>query len=321
MKQVLITGATGFVGQHLQMLSGKNWQAVAALRRYGAELHRGSDSVLVGDIDRNTNWSLFASRQIDCVVHMAGLVHVMDATRTDYARFYDVNVAGTERLARAAVQNGVKRFIFLSSIKVNGESTGDRPFTAKDVGAPLDSYGRSKFEAEQVLFRIARGTKMEVVVIRPPLVYGPGVRANFLRLLSLAQRGVPLPLGSVRNKRSLVNVWNLCDLIDKAIEVPQLPATILLVSDGIDLSTPELIRCMASAMRRKARLLRVPTSMLYLIGKLTGRSAEVSRLCGSLVVDIDETRRLMNWSPPVSTEDAITRTSTWYLNEMIKRDG
>lgn len=294
------------------------WRVRAALRSSDQSLADQSEIAMVGDIDQETDWSR-AVNEIDCVVHMAGRAHVMRPTANDRRRFHEVNVLGTERLAAAAAEHGVKRFIFLSSVKVNGEATHDRPFTATDLSAPCDDYGKSKLLAEHALFETARKSTMEVVVIRPPLVYGPGVRANFLRLLSWVYKGVPLPFGAIHNKRSLVSVWNLCDLIKCAVESPSLSSQVLMVSDGVDLSTPELIRGLAIAMRRSPRLFSMPESVLRLAGAMTGKRAEVARLCGSLTVDIAATKRQLGWSPPISVDEALIRTARWFLQGVNAR--
>jgi len=290
------------------------------LRSRNGDLAGHCEQVVVGDIDQQTNW-VSAIKDVECVVHMAGRVHVMNPTADDHRRFHEVNALGTERLALVAAEQGVRRFVFLSSVKVNGEVTYGKPYTRSDAAAPIDDYGNSKLQAEQILFEIARKSNMEVVVIRPPLVYGPGVRANFLRLLSWVHKGIPLPLGAIRNARSLVSVWNLCDLIKCVVEAPELTSSVLMVSDGMDLSTPELIRRLAVAMGRSPRLVAIPVSVLKLAGAVTGKSAEVARLCGSLTVDITETKRQLGWTPPVSIDEGLARTVRWYLDEVKTRGG
>jgi UDP-glucose 4-epimerase len=272
----------------------------------------------VGDINQYTDWSV-ALNDVECVVHLAGLAHVMKPTAEDERRFYEVNVLGTERLAFAAANQGVRRFVFLSSVKVNGESTFDQPFTASDPCNPSDDYGKSKYRAEQVLFDIAKKTGMEVIVIRPPLIYGPGVRANFLKLLSWVYGGIPLPLGCVKNARSLVSVWNLCDLIRTIIEVPRIASGVLMVSDGVDLSTPSLIKHIARAMNKVPRLMTIPVPILKLAGTLAGKSAEVSRLCGSLAVDISDVKQQLCWTPPLSIEEGMSQTAKWYMKMLLEQ--
>jgi nucleoside-diphosphate-sugar epimerase len=289
-----------------------------ALRSADNNIDGRCERVVVGEINQHTDWSV-AVKGVDCIVHMAGLVHVMNPSGDDNCRFHEVNVLGTERLALSAAALGVKRFVYLSSVKVNGEVTYGNPFTATDIVNPVDAYGLSKWHAEQKLFEIARNTGMEIVVIRPPLVYGPGVRANFLRLLTWVHKGIPLPLGAVSNARSLVSVWNLCDLIRCVVEAPFVTSGVLMASDDVDLSTPELIRRMAEPMGRAPRLIPVPMRLLKIAGIITGRSAEIERLCGSLTVNIAETKRQLNWTPLVSIDDGLARTVRWYLDEVGAR--
>jgi UDP-glucose 4-epimerase len=237
----------------------------------------------------------------------------MKQTADDRQSFHEVNTLGTERLALAAAAAGVRRFIFVSSIKVNGESTTDRPFRAIDVPHPVDAYGISKWEAEQRLFRVAADANMEAVVVRPTLVYGPGVGGNFLKLLSWVYKGVPLPLRSIVNARSMLNVWNLCGLIARMVEIPAINSGVFLVSDGVELSTPELIRRVAAAMSRSARLVPVPATLLKAAGTLTGTGPSIDRLCDSLTVDITPTCHSFDWRPSVSTDEALIRTARWYI--------
>ncbi len=307
--KVLVTGATGFVGRTLLTMLPRG-DVRAAIRSSAPSLN-GVLTVVVGEIDGTTDWN-DALRGIDCVVHLAARVHVMNPGDDEVRLFRETNVEGTRRLALSAIQSGVKRFIYLSSIKVNGEATFDAPFTPHDAPHPSDPYGRSKFEAEQLLLLLAKESGMEVIVIRPPLVYGPGVKANFLQLLSLVRKGVPMPFGAVRNVRSLVSVWNLCDLIRHSIDVPLGASRIFLVSDGEDVSSAELIRCIAHAMRRPARLLQVSAVLLKVLGILTRRSAQVSRLVGSLQVDISETKKSLHWQPPLTLDEGIRRTVEWF---------
>jgi len=267
----------------------------------------GQDGVVVGDLGPDTDWSS-ALEGVDAVVHLAARVHVMDEEAEDpLAEFRRVNVAGTDNLARQAAEAGVKRLVFLSSIKVNGEVTQPgNPFTVEDAPAPQDPYAVSKFEAEEALRRVEKETGLEVVIIRPPLVYGPEVKGNFLRLIQLVQKGYPLPLGRVNNKRSLVALDNLVDLILTCLDHPGAAGQTFLVSDGEDLSTPELVRKIARAMGKKPRLVPVPLVMLRLAGRITGKSAEVERLVGSLQVDIGHTCETLGWQAVVSVDEAVS---------------
>jgi nucleoside-diphosphate-sugar epimerase len=307
---ILITGATGFVGRCLVMQLMESHSVTLAVRGQAHGMQHTATKV-VGDIGRHTDWRA-ALERMDCVIHLAARVHIMSSAQ-DAAPYYETNTEGTAQLARSAAIAGVRRFIFLSTVKVNGERTEGAPFSASDSPCPVDHYGKSKLQAEQRLYEVAAYSPMTVTTIRPPLVYGPGVRANFLRLMNAVCRGWPLPLGSVCNARSLVSVWNLCDLIRTAIEVP-FSGTIM-VSDGDDLSTPELIRRISKSMRRPVRLLPAPVPVLKAFGRCLGRGDAISRLCDSLAVDISETRRALGWSPPVSVDESLDRTVKWFLRE------
>lgn len=306
---VLVTGANGFVGRAL-LASAQSLGLRAALRSApSSELT--AESIIVGDIDATTDWTQ-ALAGIDYVVHLAARVHVMSPTADDHTEYERTNVVATEHLAKAAAQAGVRQFIYLSSIKVNGEMSGARAFHANDTPQPIDDYGRSKLEAERRLLRIDANSGMRVAIIRPPLVYGPGVRANFLRLLSLANWAVPLPLASVKNARSLVSVWNLCDLICSFLRRNEPKGGVYLVSDGADISTPELLRRLAQCMHRPTMLFPVPIQLLSTAASIAGKSAEFSRLCASLTVDIRDTRDKLDWSPPVTLEQGLDWTARWY---------
>lgn len=304
-----VTGASGFVGQALVTHLRRQGREVRELVRTAAPGSTGQ--VAVGDIGGATDWAR-ALEGLACVVHCAARVHVMRESAADpLAAFRQVNVEGTRRLARQAARAGVRRLVFLSTVKVHGESTQPgRPWTATDAAHPQDAYGVSKWEAEQALWAEAADSKLEVVVVRPPLVYGPGVRANMERLRRLVARGIPLPLGGVDNRRSLVSLDNLVDMLACCIDHAHAPGHRFLVSDGQDLSTPDLVRAMASAMNRPARLLPVPAAWLRLAGRLTGRSAEVERLVGSLQVDLGPTRAALGWQPPLTAAQGLHRWIT-----------
>ncbi|MES2480840.1 MAG: SDR family oxidoreductase [Pseudomonadota bacterium] len=306
---ILVTGATGFVGQAL----------CAQLRARGLPLRAASRSaaqgcVAVGALDAHTDWT-DALGGVDRVVHLAARVHVMDEQAADpLAEFRKTNALATERLARQAAAAGVRRFVFLSSIKVNGEHTAPgRPFSADDIPAPQDPYGISKLEAELALHRVAAETGMEICILRPPLVYGPGVRANFRSMMRWVARGVPLPLGAVRNQRSLVALDNLVDLIITCLDHPGAANQVLLAGDGEDLSTPQLLRRVAQALDTRARLVAVPPGLLQFLAGLAGKRAVVDRLCGSLQLDIGKTRRLLQWTPPVGIDTALRRTAQEFI--------
>jgi nucleoside-diphosphate-sugar epimerase len=320
-----------------------------------ADASRCDDLVEVGQINGATDW-FPALKDVNCVMHCAARAHVMNETEVDaLAAYRAVNVEGTRRLAEQAATAGIKRFVFLSSIKVNCKSTEgvNKPFTAasprssfdggslqtvgvhvplayrrrsskqlalvspsvsrgadecaRDDGAPEGAYGVSKWEAEQTLWEISAKTGLEVVVVRSPLVYGPGVKGNLARLLKLVRLGLPLPLGALQNKRSLIGLDNLVDLLIRCVDHPEAAGQTFLVSDGEDLSTPDLIRHMAAAMGRSARLFPVPVSLLRLAGSALGKRAEIDRLVGSLQIDSSHTHRVLGWTPSVSVQEGIRR--------------
>ena len=310
--KVLITGANGFVGlavlQRLNEVCGV--QAVGGVRRAAEFLNTMATVMEVGDLTAHTDWSL-ALAGVDVVVHAAARVHVMLDTEADpLTAFRAVNVEGTLNLASQAAVAAVKRFVFISSVKVNGESTQPgQAFTEADAPDPQDAYGQSKHEAEQGLRHLAAVTGMEVVVIRPPLVYGPGVKANFAALMRAVQRSWPLPLGTVHNLRSLVALDNLVDLVVTCISHAQAANQTFLVSDGHDLSTTELVRGLARAAGVPARLLPVPVWALQAGATLLGKGDAVRRLCGNLQVDISKGRQLLGWVPPVSVDEGLRRAT------------
>jgi nucleoside-diphosphate-sugar epimerase len=316
MTKVLITGINGFVGKALgNELVGKGFNVNGAVRALGSV--NFSDTIakfVITDIDSNTDWQK-ALQSVDVVIHLAARVHVMkDAAIDALAEFRRVNVEGALNLARQAVEAGVQRFIFISSIKVNGEGTLlGRLYTAEDQPAPVDPYGISKREAEDALRQLASATGMEVVIIRPPLIYGPGVKANFQSMMRWLDKGVPLPLGAIHNQRSLVALDNLIDLIVTCIHHPAAANQIFLAGDGEDLSTTELLQRMAAALGKKAWLTPVPELILICGARLLGRQAITQRLCGSLQVDISKARDLLDWKPPVSVDEALRKTAQYYM--------
>lgn len=303
-RTILVTGASGFVGSALcRQLNTRGPFSVRAPSRRDAELAAGTDwaSALAG---------------VDAVIHAAARVHVMQESANDsLAEFRRVNVDGTLNLARQAAAAGVRRFIFISSIKVNGElSPLGRPLRADDAPAPRDAYGVSKHEAEQGLQQLAAATGMEVVVIRPVLVYGPGVKANFLSMLRWVQRGVPLPLGALRNRRSLVFVDNLVDLVTTCLDHPQAANQVFLASDGQDVTLSQLLRALGQALGRPARLLPVPPSLLHAAARMLGRGDLAQRLLGSLQVDITKNHQLLGWAPPFTLEQGLNVTARAFLD-------
>jgi nucleoside-diphosphate-sugar epimerase len=316
-KNILITGATGFVGHALvKRLDDEGHLNTAALRRHADTLPLSTRIYEVPDITATTNWSLALTNQ-NVVIHCAARVHIMNERSSDpLAVFRSVNVEGTLNLARQAASAGASRFIYLSSVKVNGEVTyAGQPFTADDAAAPEDPYGRSKHEAEVGLRELSLQTGLEVVIVRPPLVYGPGVKANFSRLIRAVHRGWPLPLGAIGNKRSLVALDNLVDVIVTCVEHPRAANQTFLVSDGEDLSTTQLLRKIGHALGKPPRLIPVPMALLRLAGGLMGQREAIQRLCGSLQVDIYKTQELLDWTPPLSVDEGIKRVAEEYLCE------
>ena len=309
--RVLVTGASGFVGRHLsRALVAGGHGVVAALRGDLAELPDGVTPVAVGDIGPETAWRA-ALDGVDAVAHLAGRAHVMRDAADAEARYVRTNVEGTRRLAEEAVGTGVRRFVFLSSVKAVGERTADAPFTPDAEARPEDAYGRTKLDAEAALRLAAEGTGTEAVIIRPPLVYGPGVKGNLLTLLSAVAGGRPLPLGAVDNRRSFVYVENLCDAVARAVAAPAAAGTYF-VRDGDDVSTAELIRRMAAALGRPPRLFPVPVGVLRLVSRITGKSASVQRVSDSLQVDDTSFRADFDWRPPFTMNEGLERTAAWY---------
>jgi len=316
LKRVLITGARGFVGQPLcEEMSRQGVQVVAAVRS-SCQLPAGLEPVPVGSINGETNWAqaLFG---VAVVVHLAARVHIMrDESKDPLTEFRIINVEGTLNLARQAAKAGVLRFIYLSSIKVNGEQTlPGQPFTEQVTPAPSDPYAISKYEAEKELLKLAQQTGMQVVIIRPPLVYGTGVKANFFNMMRWLAKGVPLPFGSIKNKRSLVALDNLLNLILVCLEHPAAANQTFLVSDGEDLSTTELLHRVAHALGRPARLIPIPAVILEVGAMFLGRRDMAQRLCGSLQVDISKARTLLGWKPPISVDEGLRRTADGFLHE------
>jgi nucleoside-diphosphate-sugar epimerase len=313
MTRVLVTGASGFVGANLcACLAEARCLVRAALRTAGTPPAGVAEVAVVGDIGSQTDWRA-ALDGVDTVIHAAARAHRL-ANHDPEETYLEVNARGTLTLARAAARAGVQRFIYLSSIKVNGEGRADRPYSAADEAHPSDAYARSKLAGEEYLQEVVEASTLQGVVVRAPLVYGPGVKGNFLQLLRWVHAGRPMPFGGIANARSLVSIWNLCDLLRLVIEHPAAPGGPWLVSDGEDLSTPELVRRIARAMGRPIRLPRVPAPLLRLAGELTGRGAKVRRLCDSLTVDIGATRSRLGWRAPMGVDEALGRTVRWYLS-------
>ena len=316
----LITGSSGFVGMNLcsemNALGHEIYRVIRSETRLDSRNTTKDHFYFIDEIGANTDWSA-ALAGTNCVIHCAARAHVMHENETDALSAYrTVYVEGTRNLAEQAADAGVKRFVFLSSIKVNGERTiSGSGFTSADNAFPEDAYGISKWEAEQALHEVSARTGLEVVIIRPPLVYGPGVKGNFLSLLGWLKKGIPLPLGAIHNQRSLVGIDNLIDLIITCIDHPAAANQTFLVSDDEDLSTTELLGCMSKALGKPARLVPVPVSLLHFGAKLLGKRDMAQRLLGNLQVDISHTKKVLDWAPPVSVDEGLRRTAEWYLSQ------
>jgi len=311
-----VTGATGFVGQAMcRKLLAQGSNVTGTIRPALHDMSALPPGVVPCSVDSlgpGTDWrkALFG---IDVIVHLAARVHIMKETAEDsLMEFRQVNTHATERLARMAAQTGVKRLVFLSTVKVNGEDSGIRPFNETDPAHPRDAYAVSKWEAEKVLKRVADETKLEIVILRSPLVYGPGVKGNFLRLLQAVNSGVPLPLASVNNLKSLIFVENLIDAIIVCMTHPQAAGKTYLLKDNEEVSTRQLVALLAHAMQRPARLWPFPPSVLRLGMRLIGKSAEAERLLGSLQVDDSKIRKELGWKPRYSVTQGLAETVAWY---------
>lgn len=313
MSLLLVTGANGFVGKAFcQALAERNLRFLPAIRQAGRTAISGQMPCVVGEIGADTDWSKALS-DVSTVVHLASRVHVMQESLGDPLPVYRAaNTLGTVNLARQAVAAGVRRFVFVSTVKVNGEG---RPaaYAESDAPCPVDPYAISKWEAEQGLREIAAGSSLEVVIVRPPLVYGRGVKANFLSMMRWIDRGLPLPLGAIHNQRSLVALDNLVDFLMTCAVHPAAANQTFLVSDGEDLSTTELLVRMAAALGKPSRLLPVPGWMLSSAASLLGKGEFAQRLCGSLRVDISKARTLLGWSPPLGVDEGLRRAAADFL--------
>jgi nucleoside-diphosphate-sugar epimerase len=318
---VLVTGASGFVGRAIleHLKQDREIRVSGSLRKSPPNPIAGVTYTQVEGMGPDTDWSK-ALAGVELLIHTAGRVHVTsDSSRDPAGEYRRVNVAGTLCLAQQAARARVKRFIFLSSIKANGDATRrGYPFSADDTPAPTDPYGESKLEAELALQRLSQAGDMEVVVIRPPLVYGPGVRANFLAMMRWIQKGWPVPFGHVDNRRSLVALANLVDLIKVCCVHPAAAGQVFLVSDGEDVSTTELLNRIGDALRKPVKFVPLPAGLIRTLAAFTGRKEQVDRLLGSLQVDIRRTRTVLGWSPVVSMDEALEETAQYFLGALRK---
>lgn len=305
--KVLVTGASGFVGKPLCEALLKHGINVSAIVRTPEQQIKGVELV-VHDLHAKTNLQKYL-KGIDVVIHLAGRAHVMkEPYLNPYDAYYEANVRITETLAEQAALCEVKRFIYLSSVKVNGESTNESPFIEKDIPRPEDNYGKTKHEAEKILKKVAKNSAMELIIIRPPLVYGAGVKANFKALISLSCSRLPLPFACAENKRSLIFVGNLIDFIMLCIQHPKAANQTFLISDGDDVSTREMVLTISAAKKISTILVPLPEKWIRLIFRLAGKQMLAERLFGSLQVDINKAKTLLNWSPPFSFKEGISRT-------------
>jgi len=318
MSRILVTGATGFIGRALCVELLRQGHAVRAALRREQDRERavieGVEHAITGDITAATDWHA-ALKGVEAVVHLAARVHLMrDEASKPLTAYRAINTQGTLNLARQAASAGVRRFLFVSSIKVNGEGL-DIPYTEDDPPMPADPYAVSKWEAEQGLMAIAAQTGLELVILRPPLVYGPGVGGNFLRLLRVIHRGIPLPLGSIHNQRDLLYLGNLINAMVLCLNHPSAQGKTFLIRDGEPLATPDLIRRLAREMQRKPNLFPIPPIVLCLLGKMTGKSGEITRLTGAMRIDDDKLRTQLGWEPPFTVDAGLRETVNWFLKQ------
>ena len=318
--KILVTGATGFIGTQLSETLANSGHQVRDTARSVAPNCSTTHELITCDLESADNLDHLTTG-CDAIVHLAGRAHVMsDNPATSESLYVSANVDVTRKLAQSAARTGVKRMILLSSVKVNGESTTiNTPFTAQDIPNPQDPYGRSKTQAEQALWDVTSSSGLEGVVIRPPLVYGPGVRANFASLIGIVNRGIPLPLDSIQNKRSFISIDNLINCITTALQSSNAAGQTFLVSDGNDLSTPELIRSIASALHKSPMLIPFPPALLKLAATTAGKRSAYDRLCGSLTVDIASTKQNLSWTPPFTVQDSLQRTVDAFIQSRDPR--
>ena len=312
---ILVTGANGLIGSTLCVfLEREPHQVFRAVRQAKTPLE-----ISVGDLGHDAHWDDALCSNIDTVVHLAGRVPSTNvSTESQAAEYHRANVKVTINFAHQCAQYGVRRFIFVSTAKVLGEGKDDA-YDAEDPAAPEDAYALSKWEAEQALWQISKETGMEVVIIRPPLVYGPGVKANFLQLMRAIDRRLPLPLGAIRNRRSLIFLGNLVDAISLCLAHPDAAGKTYMVSDNDDVSTPELVRRLARALGKSPVLLPAPVGWMRFVGGLLGKASSVDRVVGSFAVDIAPIKKELGWTPPYSMEAGLSATAEWYRHSELSQ--
>jgi nucleoside-diphosphate-sugar epimerase len=322
--KILVTGTNGFIGSKLcHVLEENGFSIVAAVRGYiDTEADCATHTVSAGDIGPSTDWSL-ALNEIDVVIHLAARVHVMkESSKDPLAEYRRVNVEGTRHLSLMAARSGVKRFVYVSTVKVNGENTVEKSFSESDIPSPQNAYAISKWEAEEALRDIASQTGLEIVIIRPPLVYGPGAKGNMLSLMRYIDRGYPLPFGGIHNKRSFISLDNLADVLLTSTTNVNCAGQTFLVSDGDDLSTSELIKRIAAAMNRKSHLINIPEKLFSVIGTMMPPLRPIlGRLTGSLVIDSTRFRSVAGWHPPQTVNAGIKDMVSEYLRHKALNAG
>ncbi|MDD3375244.1 MAG: SDR family oxidoreductase [Candidatus Omnitrophica bacterium] len=305
-KKILVTGASGFIGRNLcASLRARGYFVRVAIRNNMHDVFGADEYIEISDVGLEADWAQ-ALIGIDVVIHLAARVHVVKESAADSLEvFRKVNVLGTKRLAEQSVKAGVKRFFFMSSIGVNGEVDSGKPFAEQDTPCPVSAYAISKWEAEQILCEVVRGTGMEIVIFRPTLVYGPSAPGNFARLMRLVKLKAPLPFGGFKNLRSFLYVGNLVDAIITCMTHPRAVGETFLLSDGEDVSTPDLIQMIAVSMNKKVVLFPFPQSVLKTLCKIIGKDKELEKLTGNLTVDCSKIRNLLGWKPPFTMEEGI----------------
>lgn len=312
--KILVTGARGFIGQILIPQLIKYGHEVVATSRNANSKFSGATVQPIAELGPDTDWRN-ALNKVEAVIHLAAKVHVMSDNNLDtISEYRRINAEGTVKLAKDAAKAGVRHFIFMSTIKVNGETSGLMPFRAQDIPAPSDPYAITKHEAEEALLKTVRHSNMRATIVRPPLVYGPGVKGNFISLLKICYRGWPLPFDSIINRRSIIYVGNLVDMVRRLIEATPSPTGVYLCRDPQDVSTPELFRRVSMALGVKPLIIPFPLSLLRLSATTIGKAAVLSRLTESLYVDDGPTRDDLNWTPPYSMLKGLKETATWFHN-------